>query len=102
VGKQSIILISYFLSNTYAKIYRNRVVYVKIIASEMWDVFWDTVYMHTAAVYAAFVMTVSAAKMYLRHAQHARDINIHKLNQLPEKIRLGPLRRFYAQWNRLH
>jgi len=37
-------LISYFLSNTSAKNYRNRIVYVKIIASRMWDVFWDTVY----------------------------------------------------------
>jgi len=32
-------LISYFLSNTCAKNYRNRFVYVKIIASQMWDVF---------------------------------------------------------------
>ena len=32
-------LISYFLSNTSAKNYRNRIVYVKIIASQRWDVF---------------------------------------------------------------
>jgi len=32
-------LISYFLSNTSAKIYRNRIVYVKTIASQTWDVF---------------------------------------------------------------
>jgi len=31
--------ISYFLSNMSAKNYRNRIVYVKIIASERWDVF---------------------------------------------------------------
>jgi len=37
--------------------------------------------------HSAFVMTVSAAGMYwlLRHAQHARDINIHKLHPLPKK-----------------
>jgi len=35
-------LISYFLSNTSAKNYRSRIVHVKIIASQMWDVFWDT------------------------------------------------------------
>ena len=48
--------------------------------------------MNAAAAHAAFVMTVSAARMYclLRHAQHACDINIHKLHQLPEKkIGLG-------------
>ena len=51
----------------------------------------DDEYMNAAAAHAAFVMTVSAASMYglLRHAQHARDINIHKLHQLPEKIGLG-------------
>ena len=43
--------------------------------------------MNAAAAHAAFVMTVSAARMYwlLRHAQHALDINIHKLQPLPEK-----------------
>ena len=62
----------------------------------------DDEYMNAAAAHAAFVMTVSAASMYrlLRHAQHARDINIHKLRPLPEKNRLGPLCPFSAQWNR--
>jgi len=47
--------------------------------------------MNAAAAHAAFVMTVSAARMYwlLHHAQHARDINIHKLHSLPKKIGLG-------------
>jgi len=35
-------LISDF-SNTSAKNYRNRIVYVNIIASQRWDVFWDAV-----------------------------------------------------------
>jgi len=36
----------------------------------------------------------------LRYAQHARDINIHKLHPLPEQNRLGPLCQFSdAQWN---
>ena len=38
-GKTNHCLISYFLSNISAKNYRNRIVYVKIIASQMWDVF---------------------------------------------------------------
>jgi len=38
-GKTNHCLISYFLSNTSVKHYRNRVVYVKIIASRRWDVF---------------------------------------------------------------
>ena len=61
----------------------------------------DDEYMNAAAAHAAFVMTVSAARMYwlLCHAQHARDINIHKLHPLPEKNRLGPICRFSAQWN---
>ena len=37
------ILIPYFLDNTCAKNYRNRTLFVKIIASQRWDVFWDTV-----------------------------------------------------------
>jgi len=43
-GKTKHHLISYFLSNTSAKNYHNRIVYVKIIASQRWNVFWDTVY----------------------------------------------------------
>ena len=42
VGKKYI-LIAYFLSNNCAKNYHNQTVYVKIIASQRWDVFWDTV-----------------------------------------------------------
>jgi len=56
------------------------------------DIDDDDEYTNAAAAHAAFVMTVSAARrMYwlLRHAQHARDINIHKLHPLPEKIGLG-------------
>jgi len=60
----------------------------------------DGQHINAAAAHAAFVMTVSAARMYwlLRHAQHARDINIHKIHPLPEKNRFG-LCRFSAQWN---
>jgi len=55
------------------------------------DVDDDDAYINAAAAHAAFVATVSAARMYwlLRHAQQARDINIHKLHPLPEKIGLG-------------
>ena len=51
------------------------------------DVDGDDEYTNAAAAHAAFVMIVSAASMYclLRHEQHARDINIHKLHPLPEK-----------------
>jgi len=67
------------------------------------DVDDDDEYMNTAAVHAAFVMTASAARMYwlVRHAQHACNINIHKVHPLPEKNWLR-LCRFSAQWNRLH
>jgi len=67
------------------------------------DVDDDDEYINAAAAHAVFVMTVSAARMYwlLRHAQHARDINIHKLHPFP-KNRLVPLCRFSTQWNRLH
>jgi len=43
-GKTKHHLISGFRSNTSASNYRNRIVYVKISASQKWDVFWDTVY----------------------------------------------------------
>jgi len=66
------------------------------------DVDDDDEHTNAAAAHAAFVMTVSAAIMYwsLRHAQHARDINIHKLRSLP-KNRLG-LCRYSAQWSTLY
>jgi len=38
-GKTKHRLISHFLSNTFAKNYRNWIMYVKIIASQKWDVF---------------------------------------------------------------
>jgi len=46
----------------------------------------DDEYISAAAAHAAFAMTVSAGRMdrLLHHAQHARDINIHKLHPLPE------------------
>jgi len=44
-------LISYFLSNTSAKNYRNRIMYVKIIASQTREVFWDSVYSHIENTY---------------------------------------------------
>jgi len=55
------------------------------------DVDDDDEYMNAAAAHAAFLTTVSAARMYwlLRHAQHALGINIHKFHPLPEKIGLG-------------
>jgi len=55
------------------------------------DIDDDDEYMNAAAAYAAFVMSVSAVRMcwLLCHAQHACDINIHKLHPLTEKIGLG-------------
>ena len=41
-GKTKHRLISYFISNTSAKNYRSPIMYVKIIASHRWDVFWGT------------------------------------------------------------
>jgi len=38
-------LIAYFIGNIYAKKYQNPFMCVKVIASQMWDVFCDTVYM---------------------------------------------------------
>ena len=43
-GKIMHILIAYFLDNIYAKNCRNRTEYVKIMASQRWDVFLDTMY----------------------------------------------------------
>jgi len=38
------LLIAYFISNISAKKYQNPFTYVKVIASQRWDVFWDTLY----------------------------------------------------------
>ena len=45
-GKIKYIFIAYFLSNIYAKNCHIWTVYVKIIASQRWDVFWDSVFHH--------------------------------------------------------
>jgi len=37
-------LIAYFIGNISAKKYQNPFMCVKVIASQRWDVFWDTVY----------------------------------------------------------
>jgi len=50
-GKTKHCLTSYFLRNTSAKNYRNWIVWVKIITSQRWDVFWDTVYMPVSIVW---------------------------------------------------
>jgi len=51
------------------------------------DVDDDDEYINAAAAHAAFVMTVSAARMYwlLHDAQHAHDIKIHKLHHVLPK-----------------
>jgi len=43
-GKITYVLIAYFLGQHCCQNCCNRTVYVKIIASQRWDVFWDTVY----------------------------------------------------------
>ena len=43
-GKTKHHVISYVLRNNFAKNYRNQFMCVKIIASQRWGVFWDTVY----------------------------------------------------------
>jgi len=43
-GKIKCTLIAHFLGNIFAKNCRNRTVYVKIIANQKWNVFWETVY----------------------------------------------------------
>jgi len=65
-GKAKHRLISYLLSNTSAKNYRNRIVYVKIIASQMWDLFGDSVdmdgrYTQCIALMACMYCSDSAA-----------------------------------------
>jgi len=37
------LLIAYFMGNIYAKKYKNPFMSIKVIGSQMWDVFWDTV-----------------------------------------------------------
>ena len=45
-GKIKYVLIAYFPGNIFAKNCCNRTICVKIIASQRWNVFWDTVYIY--------------------------------------------------------
>jgi len=87
-GKTKHRLISYFLSNTSAKNYRNRVVCVKIIASQRWDVFWDTVYMSLDTsrpihvCYACCIVTDKCAgRLVLGSFMFARGKELEHWNQ---------------------
>jgi len=60
--------------------------------TKIMDVDDNDEYINAAAAHASFVMTVSVSTYWsLHHAQHARDINIHKLHLFHEKNQLGPL-----------
>jgi len=59
-GKTKHRLISYFLSNTSAKNYHNQIVYVKSIASQRWDVFWDTVYNRVTHIFVNYLSLINA------------------------------------------
>jgi len=63
-GKIKYILIAYFLGNICAKNCRNRTVYVKIIASQRRDVFWDTVYIAKPNIAAHNVITFFVATFF--------------------------------------
>jgi len=43
-GVVNCVLIAYFIRNISAKKYQNPFMCVKVIESQRWDVFWDTVY----------------------------------------------------------
>jgi len=43
-GGVVVFLIAYFMGNISAKKYQNVFTYVKVIANQRWNVFWDTVY----------------------------------------------------------
>jgi len=59
-------LISHFLSNTSAKNYHDQIVNVKIIASQRWDVFWDTL-LQDFVPYSAF-----PSRPPIKHAIHRK------------------------------
>jgi len=65
-GKTKHCLISYFLSNTSAKNYRNRIVYAKIIESQMWDVFWDAFFVFAALTHQETTLIIAA----VAHTRH--------------------------------
>jgi len=50
------LLIAYFVGNISTKKYPNPFMCVKVIASQMWDVFWDTVY----SLMQVFYLTVAS------------------------------------------
>jgi len=55
-------LIAYFIGNISAKKYQNPFMCVKVIASQRWDVFWDTMYRrnrYTERVYASTLYSLS-------------------------------------------
>ena len=56
-GNVKYVLIAYFLGNIFAKNCCNRAEYVKIIASQRLDVFWDTVYIQPCMLIILLVLS---------------------------------------------
>jgi len=77
-------LISYFLSNTSAKNYRNRITYDNIITSQTWDVFWDiecTYEIQTVHTYMHHFLCTRCPSCH--QCQALKETQSTNLNQLP-------------------
>jgi len=60
------LLIAYFIGNISAKKYQNPFMCVKVIASQWWDVFWDTVYSYyTVSLGATITMAIYLCQFFV-------------------------------------
>jgi len=62
------LLIAYFIGSISGKIYQNPFRCIKVIASQRWDVFWDTVYNGRKMVVVTFRVRRSRGEMYVGHS----------------------------------
>jgi len=55
------------MGNISAKKYQNPFMCVKVIASQRWDVFWDTVYIPSTDIFIR-ILRLSLKTMFAKHA----------------------------------
>jgi len=96
-GKTKHRLISYFLSNTSTKNYRNRTMYVKIMASWRWDVFLR----HSVEQQILWTTVINEGKWHRSHVclcdlLHVAILSCYKVAEQNHVIKLQVWQRSYS------
>ena len=82
-GTVKLLLIAYFISYISAKKYQNPFMCVKVIASQRWDVFWDTVYIYQ---YHVIFRENSRQLMFRENLFIVHMLTVYQLSMVPRPV----------------